>query len=128
MKPTVFLLLACFRPALSVRVVGTDPTQLAGLEVHAEILNSDLSEVEELTVCIRLRTHQFSSPSMSGYQTWISLEEFGLAGSYSALPCDVMYPGCTEYQADCSTLIGPDPSSLSSDWLIGIIMLRGQLS
>ena len=75
MKPTVFLLLACFCPALGVRVVGTDPTQLlAGLEGQAEILNSDLSEVEELTVCARLRTHQFSTPSEYGYQAeWSTL-------------------------------------------------------
>ena len=69
MKPTWFLFLACSCPALGVRVVGTDPSQLlAGLEGHAEILNSDLSGEEELTVCARLRTHQFSTPSEYGYQ------------------------------------------------------------
>ena len=99
MLPALLLLWTCFCPGLSVRVVGTDPSKLSPeLEGHAEILNTGLEEVEEVTLCLRMRSHQFKSPSKYGYQAWLSLGEFWLAGSYTALPCDSVYPGCTEYQ------------------------------
>ena len=83
---------------LSVRVVGTDPRKPSPqLEGHAEILNSGLEELEEVTVCARLRTHQFEALSEYDYQALITLDQFGVAASYTALPCDTVYPGCTEY-------------------------------
>ena len=99
MLPALLLLAPCFCPGRSLRVVGTDPSQpFPELTGHAEILNNlGLEEEEELTVCARVRTHQFRSREGHGGQALISLGEFWLAGAYTALPCDSEFPGCTEY-------------------------------
>ena len=63
------------------------------------MLRSGLAEYEEVTVCARFLTYQFNSPSAAeySYQSVISLSDIWLLGSYTALPCDEEYGGCTEY-------------------------------
>ena len=97
---TCLLLLTSSQVAVSLRVLRTDPTKfLPDLDGQAEVLNSELAEQDEVTVCARFITFQFNCPQDAyDYQGMITLEKFWLLGTYMALPCDWSYEGCTVYK------------------------------
>ena len=100
MQVPLMLLITICSPAMSMRVVTTDPSQfLPGLEGQAEVLNSDLSQYDEVTICVRFNTFQFNTHQEAyDYQGLLTLGAFWVLGTYTALPCDWDYEGCTVYK------------------------------
>ena len=91
--------------ALSMKVISTDAgVSLPRKEGQAEILNSSLVKYPEVTVCARFLTHHFSAdPEDWPTQSLISYGSGDLLGSYVAMPCDQLYPGCTQEYKDIFT-------------------------
>ena len=83
----------------TVKMITTDPAvSLPGRAGSAELLNSSLEKYSEFTICLRLKTYQFSTyPDKESYQYIVSIKNSGnfMLGSYVALPCEQMYSGCT---------------------------------
>ena len=100
-------LLICLYLASQVRgikVLSTHPAKETSTG-GAEILNSSLEYFEELTICARFKSLNFKvSPWISGYQAIIVQGPFWLLGSYTALPCDERYNGCTYNERNTNPL------------------------
>ena len=71
----------------------------------AEVLNSSLEHLHQLTICARFKTLNFQvNPGVSNYQAIIVLGPFWLLGSYTALPCEDRYTGCTDSERNTNPL------------------------
>ena len=83
----------------TLKLLSTDPAvSLPARAGSAELLNSSLEKYEEFTICLRLKTYQFSTyPDKENYQYIVSIKNSGnfMLGSYVALPCEQIYSGCT---------------------------------
>ena len=92
----------------TIKLITTDPAvSLPDRAGGAELLNSSLEKYQEFTICLRLKTYQFSTyPDKESYQYIVSIKNSGnfMLGSYVALPCEQMYSGCTgTYQKQISS-------------------------
>ena len=94
-----FLLLKCCS-SQTLKLLTTDPAvSLPARAGSAELLNSSLEKYQEFTICLRLKTYQFSTyPDKESYQFIVSIKNSGnfMLGSYVALPCPHIYSTCTE--------------------------------
>ena len=96
---SILLLSLCanhLRSGFSLRIISTNPEQiLPDKSGYAEILNSSLKAYNSFSVCGRFLTYQFRShPDIFTYQTFLSASSHFLLASFSALPCDHLWPGC----------------------------------
>ena len=95
---TFLILLECCS-CLALPLISTDPAvSLPDRAGSAELLNSSLEKYQEFTICLRLKTYQFSTyPDKESYQYIVSIKNSGnfMLGSYTAVPCEQVYSGCT---------------------------------
>ena len=83
---------------MKMKVISTDPgASLPAKDGRAELMNTSLVNISELTVCARFLTHHFSTPPDNyPFQTIISYGQDSLLCSYVGKSCDFFYQGCTE--------------------------------
>ena len=66
---------------------------------YAELLDSSLVELDELTVCARFLTYQFvtHTDTSEPFQSVLAIGKRSMLEGYTALPCDHLWQGCTDY-------------------------------
>ena len=87
----------------AIRVLQTNPAiELPPRFAQAEILDSSLSNLDEFTICLRLKTYQFTSYNKVtfSYQAVMTAGTNWILGAYIGLPCNERYLGCTQKQKD----------------------------
>ena len=72
------------------------------------LLTASLSNLNEFTICMRIKTYQFTTYNevTFSYQAVLTSGPIWVVGAYTALPCDQRYSGCTRKQKDRSGLLG----------------------
>ena len=86
-----------------IRVLQTNPDlELPPRLAQAELLDSSLSNLDQFTVCMRIKTYQFTTYNevTASYQAALTSGPIWMFGAYVGLPCDQRYTGCTQAQKD----------------------------
>ena len=86
-----------------IRVLQTNPNlELPPRLAQAEVLDSSLSDLDQFTVCMRIKTYQFTTYNevTFSYQAVLTYGPNWMLGAYVGLPCDQRYTGCTQKQKD----------------------------
>ena len=89
--------------AEAIRVLQTNPDiELPPRSAQAEVLDSSLANLAEFTICMRIKTYQFTSYNevTFSYQAVMTAGPVWILGAYIGLPCDQRYLGCTQKQKD----------------------------
>ena len=97
------LALLSLKLVLTIRVLQTNPDiELPPRFAQAEVLDSSLANLAEFTICLRLKTYQFTSYNQLtfSYQAVMTAGPVWILGAYIGLPCDQRYRGCTQKQKD----------------------------
>ena len=87
----------------AIRVLQTNPDiELPPRLAQAEVLDSSLANLAEFTICMRIKTYQFTSYNKEtfSYQAVMTSGSVWILGAYIGLPCDERYLGCTQKQKD----------------------------
>ena len=87
----------------AIRVLQTDPDiELPPRFSQAEVLDSSLANLAEFTICMRIKTYQFTTYNevTFSYQAVLTSGPVWMLGAYVGLPCDQRYTGCTQKQKD----------------------------
>ena len=87
----------------AIRVLQTNPDiELPPRLAQAEVLDSSLANLAEFTICMRIKTYQFTSYNevTFSYQAVMTSGSNWILGAYIGLPCDERYLGCTQKQKD----------------------------
>ena len=83
----------------TMRLISTDPRlMLPPKDGKVEILRSSLLNLEEMTLCARIKTHNFNTQPDSAQTTQILvyLEDTWLLATLAAMPCEQAWAGCTQ--------------------------------
>ena len=97
------LLLEFLSLSQAIRVLQTNPDiELPPRSAQAEVLDSSLANLAEFTICMRIKTYQFTSYNevTDSYQAVMTAGPVWILGAYIGLPCDQRYLGCTQKQKD----------------------------
>ena len=97
------LLVLKFSLTEAIRVLQTNPDiELPPRSAQAEVLDSSLANLAEFTICMRIKTYQFTSYNevTFSYQAVMTSGSNWILGAYIGLPCDQQYLGCTQKQRD----------------------------
>ena len=100
---TLLLLELVLTLTQAIRVLQTNPDiELPPRSGQAEVLDSSLANLAEFTICMRMKTFQFSSYNevTFSYQAVMTAGPVWILGAYIGLPCDQRYLGCTQKQKD----------------------------
>ena len=103
MRLFVVLLILSWNQTEAIRVLQTNSDiELPPRFAQAEILDSSLSNLDEFTICLRLKTYQFTSYNKVtfSYQAVMTAGTNWILGAYIGLPCNERYLGCTQKQKD----------------------------
>ena len=87
----------------AIRVLQTNPDiELPPRSGQAELLDSSLANLGEFTICLRMKTFQFTSYNevTFSYQAVMTAGTNWILGAYIGLPCNERYLGCTQKQKD----------------------------
>ena len=99
----ISVLMSLFLSSEAIQVISSSSeAYLPPPRGQAEILNSSLEGLKEVTLCARFNTDQFVSyqTDQFSYQTLITYHRSWLLASYVAVPCEEKYTGCTQYYKD----------------------------
>ena len=94
--PRLSLALVILKWSLSeaIRVLQTNPDiELPPRLAQAELLDSSLANLAEFTICLRLKTFQFTTYNevTFSYQAVMTAGPVWILGAYLGLPCDQRY-------------------------------------
>ena len=96
----ISVLMSLFLSSEAIQVISSSSEfYLPPPRGQAEILNSSLEGLKEVTLCARFNTDQFVSyqTDQFSYQTLITYHRSWLLASYVAVPCEEKYTGCTQW-------------------------------
>ena len=96
MKVLLFYLLLVRLGVFSIRVIQNRDDVVAKDKSTAEIMNSAINQLDQVTICGRFRSPYLPGMNNS-YQNIIYVEPIWFLYSLDLRNCDHRYRGCTEY-------------------------------